>query len=77
MDSKDKMIINIRKGKLILALTNILAALCLFAAYNYSKNVLFLIAALVMALAAVAALVVFKRLEKKFSAMTNRISNIN
>ena len=63
---EDKIIENIRKGRNITAITNILASILFFAAYYFSKTTWYIIPAIATFFMGIIAFFYFKKLETKF-----------
>ncbi|MFC2131337.1 hypothetical protein ACFLSQ_07870 [Bacteroidota bacterium] len=66
MQGQSKIVDNIRKGKLITSITNLIAAFIFFMVYLSMKNILILILAIILAATSIIIYFYFSKLERKY-----------
>ncbi len=66
MQEQSKIVDNIRKGKLITSITNLIAAFIFFMVYLSMKNILILILAIILIATSIIIYFYFSKLERKY-----------
>jgi len=69
MGNNDKIIKNLRIGKYIILITNLISAIIFLFVYSSLKNVLILYVVILLLVVAFAIYIYFNHVEKKFSKM--------
>ncbi|MFH1051382.1 MAG: hypothetical protein V1779_10700 [bacterium] len=71
MDEQNKIVKNLRIGKYIILVTNVVASIIFFFVYLSLKNILILLLVILLLLTALAIYLYFSKVEKKFTNMNN------